>query len=357
MTPEVQTTIHICDWMSKDNLPSKRNVINLHEDRLCFGPCAEDPDKHGELRIQYWLNESTKDCGTTLPRHRKATLDKREADLRMRTNWPSSLSHQLGRFDPDKPIVLWSSDEWTDRLNLWWLLHTLDFLKIPDSRIWYVESSLCADRCIEPLRIHGKDQMLEAYKRATPIGSQRMQDGADLWRKFVASNPERFAKVIVKDSRSFDRIQHCIEPYFFFFPRIVGDHVRLSKFDQYMFDKLDSKTWTKPYDIVSALINEQAHRFNWLGATAFLSRLSSWRSGPATVLEFRVIEGVNQLTSIEYRLTSQGDTLKHQGITAISEAPRMFLGGCELYQNESLWAAINSENGWKLVRVELGRPA
>ena len=90
----------------------------------------------------------------------------------------------------------------------------------------------------------------------------------------------------------------------------------------------------------------------------FLKELdSSWRSGPATVLEFRVIEGVNQLTSIEYRLTSQGDTLKHQGITAISEAPRMFLGGCELYQNESLWAAINSENGWKLVRVELGRPA
>jgi len=125
--------------------------------------------------------------------------------------------------------------------------------------------------------------------------------------------------------------------------------LRLSEFDQALFDTLESNRWLNPVEMMQRRM-DLVRLFMCDGDLFYTFRLRQWakhhtRTPALQTREYR--NSRNEFTNVEYRLNPHGGRLRVEGLHAPQEAPSMFIGGCKLYAKERTWVRrIRREEWW-----------
>src|SRR5262249_42122773 len=132
-----------------------------------------------------------------------------------------------------------------------------------------------------------------------------------------------------RETRDFPDLGWTAKPYGMMFPRVIGRRLMVSEFDQMILDSLRTDAWQRPADLVRS--NWQLiDLFNCFGDLFFIRRLRDW-AGTGAVLLKEEPTGVCEFTASSFQLTAAGERLRQQGMDSASEAPEMWIGGCQLY--------------------------
>ena len=262
----------------------------------------------------------------------------------------NELAYEIERRREEKPIVLWSSPTWGERLSLWWALDSLVRGDVDLDRVWLADAAT-------PTRVtrHPRREALALYESAEPLTDDTVGCGASLWRSFTASDPAPFDEERRAKNEAFPRLKAVCEPWGDWFPRLVGRSrkVRLCDVDQWLLDSLSPDAWTRPYDVIAATEkSDLVQRLLDAYATPMIgARFRQWEehapAGPAIVSQ-PVDEGTNALTKVEYQLTEVGERLRSQGLAEFGEAPPFWVGGCRLYSDRTPWIRRITGANWKI---------
>ncbi|MEM7232804.1 MAG: hypothetical protein AAF517_11540, partial [Planctomycetota bacterium] len=167
-------------------IPGAQHFIVVR-DSLISGPSDVSPIPHARKRREFW----TEFEGCLLPPERsEENLD--------RLNREVFGAHELGaalNISPeDRPVVIWTTRTWPDRLFLWWVFDAIERQRLERSRFWVAESSsrVAIDSDVaDPWGFgkHGPDSLSAAFSSATPLSEELLQTGARLWREYAGESP------------------------------------------------------------------------------------------------------------------------------------------------------------------------
>lgn len=329
--PDFSDAIHIAPGLALASMD--RNLCGIWlQDYLHTGRCALDSEEHFQCRYEYWMKEFERREKYSSRRGATRRRREREESLHSQVTTAKSLKRHLDEHSDNRPIVVWASENWSDSLLCWWLMSCFAQLNTPLHRIWLVNCETT-----ESLAVQGSELLNGYYADAARLRQEQLHDSAQLWGKFVSSDPTDFSEALLAVR------PHAAREYFCCFPRAAEDSVRLSEFDQCLFDTLAQDAWLRPVDLMIQMLNDWGDTGSWFGDVLVASRLIQWDDPAWPVLESRPIEGVNTFTSVEYRLTELGNQLRKTGLSVLKKAPTIWTGGCELYAGPQLWCVEGSE--------------
>lgn len=319
-------------------------------DPLFPGPCDQDPSAHLRKRRRYWRGMSD------------PPVKRRRQLIRKRSRWSiidsaSVLTKRILQYPTERPIVLWTLPSWHEQLSLWWSLDALQRSSFDWNRCWIAEVGWHEDSSndvyqYKSLGVYIPQAFATAFESLVPLKAGVVRSGANLWRKFAAQSPLSFDRARRNGCMAFPDLARVAERYRIYFPRSVElgqNQLRLSEFDQLLFDNLQPESWLNAVEIMFTR-RELGDFFFQGGDYVSLHRLRQWskhhpqnqavetRPNPA---------GASQFTEFEYRLTPHGQRLRDEGLRSANEAPPMFVGGSELFSNDRTWVRrVRGEDWW-----------
>jgi hypothetical protein len=315
-----------------------REIIILN-DPMFPGPCDIDPVRHIQKRKANLLS-----YGELF--HGPHAEGRQEIWSQIAQDLPdaSDLVRRLMAFH-NKPIVLWASENFSDRLNLWWILETLCKGEVDLDDYWVAEARWPhTESPYYPRSSLGgftPAELAQAFADRSKLNRRIGHVGATLWKKFASSCPREFNKACLKNSASFPNLKNETRIYLSFFPQIgkpPESDLRLSEFDQTLLGTLHPGHWVRPIDMLRA--NIQLCHFMVFGDLLLIKRLGEWAGhSPAypAILSRQEPQGDNDYTAFSYQLTWHGKRLRDYGLETPMEAPLMHLGGCSVYTQDPTW--------------------
>jgi len=271
---------------------------------------------------------------------------------RARAAWWGSPDESDQLYSPDirwaPPVIVWTSANLLDRVNLWrtcsWLRHRCishrDVLVIAFDPAPGV-SSAPRPRCSESVADQSDELLLERLNRASPWRPARYDRAVALWEKYADANPERFARACRRGVEGFPELVSLWEMLSAFFPRKAHDGtLRLSRFDELLLTVLSGEWQTPAAMFVHASLREVV---SCTGDLFLPRRLDDWVGhGPAPAVERASgPKSHTPMLSSVYRLTERGMRLRAEGLTQVAEAPRLPVAGTTAYAPEAPWVLLD----------------
>lgn len=296
-------------------------------DNLVGGPCSTDADAHAELRLEFWR---AWELGASPGKKRKQ--DWSEGDFHERHLLAELAQHER------KPVVLWWAPTLPVCLSWWWVLDVLERHRLPRQRFWTA-------RPIMPHREPGFEQapigtcpasgFVDGLRLVRPLSVKLARAGAVLWRSFAGPSPLRFQKTCEAKAAIFPEMPHVLQALAKFFPRgreTGRRNVRLADVDQTLFNALQPTEWLIPARLF--LRDGVMGLMSLLGDHWIPWRLEQWvqhRPNEAVFERKRAFRSRNPFIAFAYRLTRKGVQVRDDGLTEVSEAPSLHMGGWKIY--------------------------
>ncbi len=246
---------------------------------------------------------------------------------------------------------------WHERLSLWWSFDTLERASLDWNRCWFKEINY-EHRTLSDFYEYQSLGMILPKRFATefetldPLRTSMVRTGASLWRKFAAPSPLLFDRARQNGCAAFPDLTQVAERYRIYFPcaEASGESsLKLSEYDQLLFENLESKSWLNAIKIFSKRQKYVSFFFED-GDLANLCRLKQWAKHRTRMpaLEVRhTTSRTNAWTFTEYRLTAHGERLRAEGLRLVDEAPQMYVGGCKLFAKDRIWVRrIQGDDWW-----------
>jgi hypothetical protein len=294
-------------------------------DCLVMGPSCRDAVQHARTRAAWWGSgdESDQLCSPGI------------------------------RWAP--PIIVWTSANLLDRLNLWRTCSWLRHRHIPPRNVLVIEfdpapgkgvTSSPRPRCSESVAAQSDELLLKRLDHAHPWRPARHDRAVALWDKYVDANLQRFARACKRGVEGFPELASLWGLLSAFFPRKAHDGMlRLSQFDELMFMVL-SEEWQTPVAMFvqkSQMGKDLQELVSCTGDLFLPRRLDDWVShGSAPAVERAVgPKSHTPMLSSVYRLTERGMQLRTEGLTQLADAPRLPVAGTVAYAPESPWVVLD----------------
>jgi hypothetical protein len=302
-----------------------RNVLRAY-DALLVGPSRRDPREHAEARAAFWGFDDDSD------------------ELRS--------SH--ARLEP--PIIVWVSSNLNDRVNLWRTCSRLRRARVPSRDALVIELGPTPWRGQGPppqLGCHGSvidhpdEELLARLGRARPLRPARYDRAVSLWDKYVDPNLLRFARACKRGVRGFAELASLREVLSMYLPRRTAQGtLRLSVLDEALLSLLSEGDFRTPVALFvqKSPAGEAFRELSWCtGDLIVPRRLDDWATfGSTPAVERAVGTGSETpMTAWTYRLTSEGQRLRTQGIDHLAAAPRFPVAGAMAYAPESPWVVLD----------------
>jgi hypothetical protein len=281
------------------------------------------------------------------------------AHARARATWWGSPDESDQLYSPGirwaPPIIVWTSANPLDRVNLWrtcsWLRHrdisprdvlVIEFDPAPVKDV----TSLPRPRCSESVAEQPDELLLKRLERAYPWRPARHDRAVALWDKYVDANLQRFARACKRGVEGFPELASLWGMLSAFFPRKAHDGtLRLNRFDELLLTALSGEWQTA----VAMFVHEsQTGRdlrdlVSCTGDLFLPRRLDDWVAHGSVAAVERAVgpKSHTPMLSAVYRLTERGMRLRAEGLTQISDAPRLLVAGTAAYATESPWALLD----------------
>jgi hypothetical protein len=392
-------------------LPDSVDLVRV-QDSLARGPCHSNPEQHRELRRDYWLAGEE----IYLPR-RRLRKKSRPDNWNLFVCWnpkqgqtvAPSFAEALSRFSSKRPVILWTTGNWVERLTLWWLLSAIERGDADRSRCFIAHASspdASADlrrpnpdtlACVPPRFLR------TAFDRRKRLSRSMVVEGARLWRKYCRSSPAAFDEARRRGSETFPDLSAIAEWHGVWFPRrdARSSRIRLSQFDETVLEGFSSDEWRTPLDVycasfhaaqllngsesdmastvdgladsfaryrrhghddrrLRAMVEERVTRrqrdrlqpvTGEFGTELFVRRLLEWerhnQEDPALISSAGPNQ-VNQMSCICYRLTKKGRRLLEEGMSSFADLPPLPVGGCTVNSSTAFWIRQMDGRQWSL---------
>jgi hypothetical protein len=242
--------------------------------------------------------------------------------------------------------VIWTSREFTDRLRFWWFADAIRRSRLTFVNSWVVEETYFGFYGPHGVGARTPAELRQAFLEARRFTRPWVALAASLWRHYAGKSPRDFDQACRKAYARAPNLKIDTRIFSAFFPQINvarGSQLRLSEFDQTLFNQLDTVQWRRPID----LFNHEVYKFVSLGTSIIPWRLKAWdthlvsnpsittrNDGPAD----------NAFKAISCRLTAHGKRLRDYGLEKVTEAPGLALGGCVAYAPNPPWVRWNRGN-------------
>jgi hypothetical protein len=292
-----------------------RNIVRA-ADNLLLGPSRFDPSEHARARDAWWKLA--------------ASWDRLHAeDVR----W-------------ELPIVVWIAASPAQHVSSWRTCSRLRSLgMLPrDVRVIDVERASTGEPtydafgCAESVADRSEEDLRARLARARPVSRARYERAADLWQRYCDPEFARFARTCVRGLTGFPDLTNVWRFVSSFFPRrIATGHLRLSRFDELLLNRL-SHEWATPVTVYARGPVEWEHLVCCTGDLFVSERLAQWAAHgttPAVESSAGPKPETPMLASV-YRLTAYGERLR-QALASIAEAPSLPVAGAEAYSPGSPW--------------------
>lgn len=309
------------------------NVVRA-SDRLIIGPSRRDALEHDRAR-QAWWNSSDE--------------------------WDRLYSPEV-RWET--PVVVWVSESIVQRVNLWricsWLRHVgiatrdvliLEFNALP--RPEFPEEPFPSFECTASVTDHPDEVLLQQFARARPFSTARYTRAVSLWNKYTDEDPSAFVRRCRSGVKGFPELAPLWTFLSCLFPRKTPEGaLRLSRFDELILATLSTE-WQTPVKVFvhkSQAGVELRQLLSCLGDLFLPDRLDQWvahGSSPAVERAAGTSQPENSMMSSVYRLTEKGFQLREAGLSQLTDAPALPVGGTEAYSSGAPWVVL--EDG-RLVR-------
>jgi hypothetical protein len=289
-------------------------------DWLVYGPSSSNPIEHRTLRTTFWSEVLGPDSSES--QNAPIAADELEA---IGKAFPSGL-----------PLVLWSGENWGERLFLWWALDALSRSSLAHQPLWLASPLLIPDwDFLERMGCYLPDQMKVMFGRAQRLGPGSVKAASARWRHFCASTPRGLSELAapeepwLKVSADYHRL----------FPRVSGNALRISEFDEALLTAFSSRAWRVPLALVSPdRLTKHPVLLNH-GDLLPRRRLDEWTEPrPVPVLVRRATGVEHGWKNYEYRLTPHGVRVLKHGLGSNAWAPPIAMGGHAAYDTKRPWA-------------------
>lgn len=339
-----------------------RPDIVVLTDSLLRGPSSVDRERHGQGRVTYWQSENDR---RESPRRRKRPRFDIDHDRRDVVGF-SNFAAALASFPDDRPIVVWSAPNMSDRLSLWWAFDAIDHLGLDRRRVWlgqpHADHEENDDSLLLGLGTHHPTAFLSGFATLQPLSARLLRAGSLLWRRFAGPSPALFEEACLKRQEIYPEIPKFLHYYARLFPSLTRGRTRrmqVSFLDQFILNGLSTADWRLPIDVLHGNKQQFLFLMNFLPGDLWLpSRLLDWaeheREDPL-VLGRDERTGVSSFTRRSYLLTARGETVRRRGMASITDAPRLHIGGCEVYDPRRPWVSLVNKVGAHAKFQELGR--
>jgi hypothetical protein len=347
--------VHIVPGLTR--IPGSRRCIMLL-DRLSCGPSHVRVTTHLEGRTRYYRDVLTATLAAEGEQTAIAsTWASQEVDDELNT--PDRLRTALDVYPREDPVVLWTSDNCSDRISFWWTLDALQTIDAESDRFW-VADSIPTRQFGTSLQCHTEEMIARSFTCARPLTKGERRAGASLWRKFSDTSP-RLLDLARTHNRTPPKDQRVLETLLYWgVPRIqsgVPSWLMLSALDEALLNCLNQDSWTVALQVIVGILRNNATEvlFDAYGDNFLAHRLSLWskhhQEDPAVVAE--PVKGKRGLTTgIAYKLTERGRSFIEQGMHRTDDAPVFDVGGCKVYDARRPWARVIRSDRWT---IELAR--
>jgi hypothetical protein len=249
-------------------------------------------------------------------------------------------------FPSGLPVVVWSGENWSDRLFLWWALDALARTGLADPPLW-LASPICVPGWdfLESMGCYNPEQMKVMFGHAQGLGPGLVEAALGRWRRFCEKTPRGLAAL--RTSRR--PWLNVSTDYFRFFPRAIGKTLTLSEFDAAVLSAFSPTSWRPPLELfTSERLREHRFLLNH-GDLLPLLRLEAWTtSSPLPVLRRRPTGEDRGYRRDEYQLTGHGVRVLNEGLGSIGWGPPLAMGGHAAYDAEQPWVVRKTRGDWKL---------
>ena len=311
------------------------NVVRA-SDRLIIGPSRRDALEHARAR-QAWWNSSEE--------------------------WDRLYSPEVHW---ERPVVVWVSASIVQRVNLWrtcsWLrlvgiasrdVLILEFEALPRPKL--PQEPFPSFECTASVVDHPDKVLLERLARARPFSTARYDRAVKLWDRYTDEDRSRLVSSCSRGIRGFPELAPLWTVLSCFFPRRTSKGVlRLSRLDELILTILSGK-WQTPVDVFvhkSQEGIELRHLFSCTGDGFLPDRLEQWAAHGSSNAAVERAAGPKQpdnpMLAAVYRLTERGIQLRDAGLTALTDAPPLPIGGTEAYSSAAPWVL---RDAGRLVRL------
>ena len=316
-------------------------------DCLSVGPVDSSACVQSRTRRRYWTNVRRRlgrwsaKCTTDAKPTRGAS--RAGPTQFVRVHWATGLQNAFRRCPSPKPLVLWTSRTWQDRVTTWCLMSVLGTANVDPARLWIAEPYRSDYGVMEGLACYPIRDLQHALERAVVMEQALLREGQALWQKFSSPSPVALDTALRKGSRWFPGLPDAARHYRTWFPRWHAGRksVRLSALDEFLLETFDETEWRTP---LSVFKRDRFFRdmMRVVSDVACVDRLLQWLeyeySDP--VLEFQRVKGLNQFTSLSFRRTPFGHRLLDAGLPSIDAAPPVFIGGCKVYSGDAPYVCV-----------------
>src|SRR4051812_38885358 len=178
--PSLDEAVHIVHGASA--LTKRKESVLTVMDNLAYGPAANDPGRHLELRRGFWRAfEKSFPIPPGQRRHPSQV-----------NRWiipAAEVTHFVKR-RRGRPIVVWVGNGWMERLFLWWTCDSLVRSSVGDSAVWLATPSNESDTRIN---IFPLPDLARFFSAAKPFRRGWLKTGQRMWRAYAASVPRGMA--------------------------------------------------------------------------------------------------------------------------------------------------------------------
>jgi hypothetical protein len=303
--------------------------VLICRDTLTCGPSDTDPTKHRLARIKYWggLEKS-------LPVSRSSEFFGKEDFVKRFDNLRSE----------DSVLWLWiNSDDWADFLFLCWTADALSDLHVKSDAVRIVlKSNAELDGLLTA-------ENVACTMRQAPVATKDFLSIASrLWQAFASGLPRLFAS-LAKDLELVATDSY-VRFYANLFPQFADSSLLLSPYDTCLLKGLSTSTWNRPIDIIDIITNDVFY----MPYEYSRHRLLEWSSFADEVLvaKARDSTAISPWTEVSYKLTARGESLINEGVTRLSDAPPMWIGGLNVY---STWCYDSRYSSGVFIEVASGQ--
>ncbi|MBK8253561.1 MAG: DUF1835 domain-containing protein [Polyangiaceae bacterium] len=316
-------TIHIAtsDELGRLVRRALREPVLFISDNLLVGPSRADARAHVETRPIYWA------------------LKGREQAHFLRTS-----NAIVSALESRERVVIWTRSDWHNMITTWafcaWSMQVennpphveLIHVDAPGSKNEHAAvGQVCASTPVD---------IRKARTSARPLSTTRIGTLARSWRRFTASTP-----ILGRRGRQLSEPLIGIGIYqALFFPRLTSEKVKLSLFDELLFNCVRRGS-VSALDVFMSQGPAGVQLREWVQLTGdvFLARrLDRWAQCGALVAE--PYQPDNVMKMARYKLSDMGVALLQRGLSKWGGAS-LWVGGAEAYRSSRQWVVIPSSNG------------
>jgi hypothetical protein len=299
------------------------NVVRV-SDTLIIGPSRRDALEHARVRRAWWNSSE---------------------------EWDRLYSPEV-RWE--LPVVVWVSASIAERVNLWrtcsWLRHVgiatsdvliLELKALPPPKVR--EEPKPSFECSASVADHPDAVLLQEFARARAFSTAHYNRAVSLWNKYTDENPSAFVRRCRSGVKWFPELAPLWTFLSCLFPRRTPEGaLRLSRLDELILTILSGE-WQTPVKVFvhkSQEGIELRQLFSCMGDLFLPDRLNQWVAHGSNAAVERAAGPKppdNPMMCSVYRLTERGIQLRDAGLTALTDAPPLPIGGTEAYSPSAPW--------------------